>query len=123
MPKVFPDLICPGCKGRFYTTNIEYDEDKRPNPTMFSMKEPYRSWGWEQFPKDATAGTGCLECPQCGTPYLIQPDERLLIDWKECEYCRKKFANFKAVNAHMRMCDIAKAEREEYGEKIAAERV
>jgi len=60
------DVICPGCGQSFHQTTQLFDAEKVVNPSMLTLKDKYISYGWEQIPADATAGYGCLECPDCG---------------------------------------------------------
>jgi len=61
------DVICPQCRGVFYETTEHYDPARVPNTSMVRLKEPYRSWGWQDVntppPGD---GPGHMECPGCG---------------------------------------------------------
>lgn len=101
------DVICRSCGGRFHETN---DADgwvpsfdglgEIPNPqirayqpntiacaSMFKLKEPYRSQGWEDFPKDPSYTGEAIECPQCGSPY---PDANGRVKTEAQKKTRKK---------------------------------
>ena len=69
------DVKCPGCKQSFHETTDEYNPDTVANPSMLTLKAKYMEWGWENVPADATAGFGCLECPECGHP--LAPNGKL----------------------------------------------
>ena len=60
-------VICPLCGGSHYETTDQYSPDKHAHPGMLRMVEPYRSYGWQQPPQDPSAGSGCLECCECGS--------------------------------------------------------
>lgn len=60
------DVICPQCGQSFHHTTEAYDPDKVAAPDMLKLKQPYAGWGWEPPPPDASAGYGCLVCPECG---------------------------------------------------------
>ena len=78
------DVICPQCKGAYYETTKHFDSGRLPNTSMARLKEPYRSWGWEDFnappPGD---GPGSMNCPNCGAAYVtaaleltVQPQKK-----------------------------------------------
>jgi hypothetical protein len=73
------DLICPQCKGRYHETTEHFDPVRLPNTSMARLKEPYRSWGWEDFntppPGD---GPGHMNCPNCGAAY-VSPKMGLIV--------------------------------------------
>ena len=71
------DIKCPGCKQCFFETTDKYNPDAATNPSMLRLKKKYKDWGWEDVPQDATAGFGCLECPDCGHP--IAPEGHLTV--------------------------------------------
>ncbi|HAA05530.1 MAG TPA: hypothetical protein DCE18_19490 [Syntrophobacteraceae bacterium] len=84
------DVQCWGCGGIFHETNdedgwIKLDDGggEIPNPrvkrffpdkpatgSMFKLKEPYTSYGWDTFPHDESVTGEALECPSCGAPYV-----------------------------------------------------
>lgn len=68
---------CPGCTQSFHETTDKYNPDTMANPSMLKLKQKYISWGWEDVPMDATAGFGCLECPECGYP--LAPEGKLVV--------------------------------------------
>ncbi len=71
------DVKCPGCRQSFHETTDKYTPDTVANPSMLTLKSKYIEWGWENVPMDATAGFGCLECPECGYP--LAPEGKLLV--------------------------------------------
>ncbi len=71
------DVKCPGCRQSYFETTDKYNPDDYANPSMLKLKEKYVSWGWEDVPQDATAGYGCLECPDCGYP--LAPEGKILV--------------------------------------------
>lgn len=66
------DIICPLCGACHYETTDQYDPDKHAHPGMLRLKEPYVSYGWEPPPPDPSAGSGSIECRDCGG--LIAPE-------------------------------------------------
>lgn len=74
------DVICPSCGGSHYQTTEHFNPDKMPNTSMCRLKDPYRSWGWNDFYTPPPGeGIGWMECPQCGAP-LVVVDRLLLRD-------------------------------------------
>jgi hypothetical protein len=61
------DVVCPGCGQSHHETTDSYDLETNANPSMLTLKEPWKSWGWDDLGKDPSAGYGCLVCPDCGT--------------------------------------------------------
>lgn len=72
------NVICPQCGQSFHSTTDKYDPDRFANPAMIQLKEPYRSWGWEELPKDPSAGYGILVCPDCGG--ALAPSGKLRVE-------------------------------------------
>ena len=66
------DIICPLCGACHFETTEDFDPDKHVHPGMLRLKEPYLSYGWEQPPPDPSAGSGSLECRECGG--LLAPE-------------------------------------------------
>lgn len=64
------DVVCPQCRGVFHETTETYDPERVPNTSMCRLKEPYHSWGWEDFYSAPGEGSGNMECPGCGAPYV-----------------------------------------------------
>ena len=62
------DVLCPGCGQSYHSTTEHYNPNIDANPSMITLKEPYKSWGWAQITSDPGMGYGCLECPDCGSP-------------------------------------------------------
>lgn len=60
------DVLCPQCGQCHHHTTDAFDPDRTASPDMLKLKEPYATWGWEPPPPDASAGYGCLVCPECG---------------------------------------------------------
>lgn len=71
------DVQCPGCGQVFFETTDQYNPDTDTNPAMINMKEPWKSYGWEAFLYDATAGYGCMVCPECGA--ALAPSGKLKV--------------------------------------------
>ena len=69
------DIICPLCGACHFETTDEFDQDTHVHPGMLRLKEPYLSYGWEPPPPDKSAGSGALECRDCGG--LLAPEGRL----------------------------------------------
>jgi hypothetical protein len=59
-------VLCPSCGESHFETTGQYRANKHAHPGMIKMVEPYLSWGWQQPPQDPSAGSGCLECCECG---------------------------------------------------------
>jgi len=72
------DVICPLCGGRHYETTDQYDPDKHAHPGMIRLKEKYANYGWEPAPPDPSAGSGSIECRQCGG--LVAPEGRFKLE-------------------------------------------
>lgn len=69
--------FCPFCNSCHFETTKDYDPEKTAHPGMISMIEPYRGYGWQQPPKDPSAGYGVLECCECGSP--LAPEGKLKV--------------------------------------------
>lgn len=108
--------MCPGCNQVFHETTEHYDPDKPPNPAMCRLKEPFLSWGWEDFSNDPGLGVGDMECPGCGCLYAA-PGGQLIVQEQEggqddsgeetCPKCGKAKSQFKSSSGfvnHCRMC-------------------
>jgi hypothetical protein len=76
-PRTKGYVVCPSCKGLFFAVTRQYRKHKAAHPGMIQMLRRYRDFGWEEPPKDITAGFGCLECPQCGA--ALAPSGRLTV--------------------------------------------
>ena len=68
------DIICPLCGACHFETTEDFDIDKHVHPGMLRLKEPYLSYCWEPPPPDPSAGSGSLECRECGG--LLAPEGR-----------------------------------------------
>jgi DNA-directed RNA polymerase subunit RPC12/RpoP len=68
---------CPNCKGIFFSITRQFRKHKAAHPDMVQMLRRYRNYGWEEPPRDVSAGFGCLECPQCG--FALAPNGRLTV--------------------------------------------
>ena len=68
------DILCPLCGSCHFETTDDFDPDKHVHPGMLRLKEPYLSYGWEPPPPDKSAGSGALECRDCGG--LLAPEGR-----------------------------------------------
>ena len=66
------DIICPLCAACHFETTAMYEPDRHAHPGMLQLKEPYMSYGWEPPPPDPSAGSGVLECRDCGG--LLAPE-------------------------------------------------
>ena len=66
------DIICPQCGSCHFETTDQYDPEKHVHSGMLRLKEPYASYGWMPPPPDPSAGSGSLECAECGA--LIAPE-------------------------------------------------
>lgn len=69
------DIICPLCGACHFETTEQFDPDKQAHPGMLRLKEPFAGWGWEPPPPDPSAGSGVLECRDCGG--LLAPEGKL----------------------------------------------
>ena len=65
------DVVCPSCKGVFHETTELYDPKVTPRPNMCVLKEPYKSWMWEDFGQLGSSALGDMCCPGCGYPYIL----------------------------------------------------
>ncbi len=68
------DIICPLCGACHFETTDDFDPYKHVHPGMLRLKEPYLSYGWDPPPPDKSAGSGVLECRDCGG--LLAPEGR-----------------------------------------------
>ena len=66
------NIICPLCGACHFETTEEFHPNKHVHPGMLRLKEPYLSYGWEPPPPDKSAGSGALECRDCGG--LLAPE-------------------------------------------------
>ena len=71
------NVLCPGCGQVYFRTTSEYTSEKNANPAMIQLKEPWKGWGWDELPHDATMGYGCLVCPDCGS--ALAPSGKLSV--------------------------------------------
>ena len=72
------DIFCPSCGLSFLTTTKAYDPNENANPAMIDLKPLYKSYGWDELPKDSSMGYGCIYCPECES--AMCPDGKLRID-------------------------------------------
>lgn len=72
------DIICPLCGACHFETTEMYEADRHAHPGMLRLKEPYVGYGWEPPPPDPSAGSGVLECRDCGG--LLAPEGRLKVE-------------------------------------------
>ena len=114
------DVICPECGFVYHETTPKYDPGKNPNPTMCRLKDPYKSWGWDDFINDPGAGVGDMNCPGCDALYAA-PGGKLIVrpqqgesdsadkQWEGefCPKCGKPESDFKSKSGfvnHKRLC-------------------
>ena len=71
------DIICPLCAACHFETTATYEPDNHAHPGMLQLKEPYMSYGWEPPPPDPSAGSGVLECRECGG--LLAPEGKFKV--------------------------------------------
>jgi len=100
-------VICPGCTGVYHECNERYDPDIPANGTMFRLREPWKSYGWTDFPKDEHVCFGGLVCPHCDTPYTDSAGKVTLEERPEegdfiCPVCKRGFKSAFALSGHMR---------------------
>ena len=76
-------LKCAGCGGWFHELTAAYETDRLLTGACLRLCEPYRSYGWYDFPhNESTTGDNIL-CPQCMYPYRHE-DVRLQAEaWLE----------------------------------------
>lgn len=109
------DIICPSCRQVFHETTESYDPEKHPHPGMATLKQPYKGYMWQEFPKDPSAGVGCMECPGCGDMY-VQPGGKLIVRAQKvedvvivnggslvCPHCQKECKTPSGLVNHIRM--------------------
>lgn len=73
-------IKCANCSGIFYELNENYDPNKVLNATMLTMMEPYKSYGWEQYPPDDSIVMDQLACPDCGAPIVDRDGKAVIWD-------------------------------------------
>lgn len=66
------EVICHSCKGSYHRTTSKYDYPNKPlTGDMLEAKELCHIQRWWTFPETAATKSGEIECPNCGSLYLL----------------------------------------------------
>jgi len=71
------DIICPQCGACHFETTNQYSSELHAHPGMLRLKEPFASYGWQPMPPDPSAGSGSIECADCGG--LLAPEGKFKV--------------------------------------------
>lgn len=61
-------VICHQCYQSSHQLTDKYDQDKPIDGTMVTLREPYKSYGWETHPEDPGVFEGDIQCAFCEAP-------------------------------------------------------
>lgn len=70
MPKVtrIDAVVCHQCGQSSHQLTDNYDQNKPIDGTMVTLREPYKSYGWESHPEDPGCFEGDIQCAFCDAP-------------------------------------------------------
>lgn len=76
-------LKCAGCGGWFHELTAAYHPDRLLTGACLRLVEPYRGYGWYDFPHDEQTTGDNLLCPQCMYPYRHENVRKQAEAWIE----------------------------------------
>ena len=76
-------LKCAGCGGWFHELTAVYDPHRLLNGACLRLVQPYRGYGWYDFPHDEQTTGDNIQCPQCMYPYRHESVARQAEAWLE----------------------------------------
>lgn len=96
-------LKCAGCGGWFHELTALYDPNRLLTGACLRLVEPYRSYGWYDFPHDEQTTGDNLLCPQCMYPYRHENVRKQAEAW--IEKLRADNGGTEVGNGEAEQCD------------------